>query len=368
MQELYEKKMVTYPRTDARVLSTAVSKEIQKNIGGLKNYGPMAGFADEVLNMGSYKGIAKTRYVNDKQITDHYAIVPTGQGLGNLRGLPPLSEKVYQVICRRFLSIFYPPAVYQKYSLELERLKEHFFANFKVLSEPGYLKVADVNLAKKNGVEESFDEARDETKDETRDESRDEAKEGVPNAISPKVDRTVLLQMLAELKKNDILTLVELNIKEGETSPPKRYTSGSMILAMENAGQLIEDEELRAQIKGSGIGTSATRAEILKKLFNIKYLNLNKKTQVITPSLLGEMVYDVVDQSIRQLLNPELTASWEKGLTYVAEGSITSDEYMEKLNRFVAGRTVNVIRMNNQYNMRGYFDAAAAFYKTKKEN
>ena len=368
VQELYEKKMVTYPRTDARVLSTAVSKEIQKNIGGLKNYGPMAGFADEVLNMGSYKGIAKTRYVNDKQITDHYAIVPTGQGLGNLRGLPPLSEKVYQVICRRFLSIFYPPAVYQKYSLELERLKEHFFANFKVLSEPGYLKVADVNLAKKNGVEESFDEARDETKDETRDESRDEAKEGVPNAISPKVDRTVLLQMLAELKKNDILTLVELNIKEGETSPPKRYTSGSMILAMENAGQLIEDEELRAQIKGSGIGTSATRAEILKKLFNIKYLNLNKKTQVITPSLLGEMVYDVVDQSIRQLLNPELTASWEKGLTYVAEGSITSDEYMEKLNRFVAGRTVNVIRMNNQYNMRGYFDAAAAFYKTKKEN
>ena len=364
VQELYEKKMVTYPRTDARVLSTAVSKEIQKNIGGLKNYGPMAGFADEVLNMGSYKGIAKTRYVNDKQITDHYAIVPTGQGLGNLRGLPPLSEKVYQVICRRFLSIFYPPAVYQKYSLELERLKEHFFANFKVLSEPGYLKVADVNLAKKNGVEESFDEARD----ETRDESRDEAKEGVPNAISPKVDRTVLLQMLAELKKNDILTLVELNIKEGETSPPKRYTSGSMILAMENAGQLIEDEELRAQIKGSGIGTSATRAEILKKLFNIKYLNLNKKTQVITPSLLGEMVYDVVDQSIRQLLNPELTASWEKGLTYVAEGSITSDEYMEKLNRFVAGRTVNVIRMNNQYNMRGYFDAAAAFYKTKKEN
>ena len=368
VQELYEKKMVTYPRTDARVLSTAVSKEIQKNIGGLKNYGPMAGFADEVLNMGSYKGIAKTRYVNDKQITDHYAIVPTGQGLGNLRGLLPLSEKVYQVICRRFLSIFYPPAVYQKYSLELERLKEHFFANFKVLSEPGYLKVADVNLAKKNGVEESFDEARDETKDETRDESRDEAKEGVPNAISPKVDRTVLLQMLAELKKNDILTLVELNIKEGETSPPKRYTSGSMILAMENAGQLIEDEELRAQIKGSGIGTSATRAEILKKLFNIKYLNLNKKTQVITPSLLGEMVYDVVDQSIRQLLNPELTASWEKGLTYVAEGSITSDEYMEKLNRFVAGRTVNVIRMNNQYNMRGYFDAAAAFYKTKKEN
>ena len=359
VQELYEKKMVTYPRTDARVLSTAVSKEIQKNIGGLKNYGPMAGFADEVLNMGSYKGIAKTRYVNDKQITDHYAIVPTGQGLGNLRGLPPLSEKVYQVICRRFLSIFYPPAVYQKYSLELERLKEHFFANFKVLSEPGYLKVADVNLAKKNGVEESFDEARD----ETRDESRDEAKEGVPNAISPKVDRTVLLQMLAELKKNDILTLVELNIKEGETSPPKRYTSGSMILAMENAGQLIEDEELRAQIKGSGIGTSATRAEILKKLFNIKYLSLNNKTQIITPTCLGELIYEVVNASIKQLLNPELTASWEKGLTYVAEGSITSDEYMEKLERFVAGRTYNAVHMANQSGLRPLFEQVAVNYK-----
>ena len=368
VQELYERKLVTYPRTDARVLSTAVAKEISKNIGGLTHYEPLAAFASEAMQAGLWKNIAKTRYVNDKQITDHYAIIPTGQGLGALRSLPELNRKIYQVIVRRFLSIFYPAAIYQKYSLELERLKEHFFANFKVLSEPGYLKVADVNLAKKNGVEESFDEARDETKDETRDESRDEAKEGVPNAISPKVDRTVLLQMLAELKKNDILTLVDLNIKEGETSPPKRYTSGSIILAMENAGQLIEDEELRAQIKGSGIGTSATRAEILKKLFNIKYLNLNKKTQVITPSLLGEMVYDVVDQSIRQLLNPELTASWEKGLTYVAEGSITSDEYMEKLNRFVAGRTVNVIRMNNQYNMRGYFDAAAAFYKTKKEN
>ena len=246
VQELYEKKLVTYPRTDARVLSTAVAKEIYKNINGLMRYEPMAGFAKEAMDLGSFKGIAKTRYVNDKQITDHYAIIPTGQGMGNLRGLSPLSEKVYQVVCRRFLSIFYPAAIYQKYSLVLERKKEQFFASFKVLSEPGYLKVADVNLAKKNGVEESFDEARDETKDETRDESRDEAKEGVPNAISPKVDRTVLLQMLAELKKNDILTLVELNIKEGETSPPKRYTSGSMILAMENAGQLIEDEELRA--------------------------------------------------------------------------------------------------------------------------
>ena len=309
--------------------------------------------------MGAWKTIAKTRYVNDKQITDHYAIVPTGQGLGALRSLSPLAEKVYQVICRRFLSIFYPAAIYQKYSLDVERKGEHFFAGFKVLSEPGYLKVADVNLAKKSGVEESFDDGKETDKEASKDAGAD---------TSPKVPRAVLLQMLADLKKNDILTLSDLKIKEGETSPPKRYTSGSMILAMENAGQLIEDEELRAQIKGSGIGTSATRAEILKKLFNIKYLNLNKKTQVITPSLLGEMVFDVVDHSIRQLLNPELTASWEKGLTYVSEGSITSQEYMDKLERFVAGRTVNVIRMNNQSDMRGLFDAAAVFYKTKKEN
>lgn len=351
VQELYEKKMVTYPRTDARVLSTAVAKEIARNISGLKAYGPVAACAEEVLNMGSWKNISKTRYVNDKQITDHYAIVPTGQGGAGAQRLPALSEKVYQVICRRFLSIFYPPAVYQKYTVELERKKEHFFASLKVLSEPGYLKVADVGQPKKEGEGDTERDRERHTED-----------------LSPKVDRTVLLQMLADLKKGDILTLAELRIKEGETSPPKRYTSGSMILAMENAGQLIEDEELRAQIKGSGIGTSATRAEILKKLFHIKYLVLNQKTQVITPALLGEMVYDVVDQSIRQLLNPELTASWEKGLTYVSEGSITSEEYMEKLERFVAGRTVNVIRMNNQYNMRGLFDAAAAFYKTKKEN
>ena len=317
------------------------------------HYEPMAGFAKEAIDLGSFKGIGKTRYVNDKQITDHYAIIPTGQGLGNLRGLSPLGEKVYQVVCRRFLSIFYPAAIYQKYSIVLERKNEQFFANFKVLSEPGYLKVADVNLAKKNSIQETFS---------------DSIQTDEKNTEIPKVDRTLLLQVLADLKKNDILTIADLKVKEGETSPPKRYTSGSMILAMENAGQLIEDEELRAQIKGSGIGTSATRAEILKKLVSIKYLGLNQKTQVITPSLLGEMVYEVVDHSIRQLLNPELTASWEKGLTYVAEGSITSDEYMEKLERFVAMRTVNVTRLNNQYDMRELFDAAAAFYKTKKEN
>ncbi len=367
VQELYEKKMVTYPRTDARVLSMAVAKEIGKNIGGLTSYPPVADFAKEILEKGSFRGIAKTRYVNDKQITDHYAIVPTGQGGGNIRRLQPLSEKVYQVICRRFLSIFYPPAVYQKYSLELERHHEHFCASFKVLEEPGYLKVAEVSFGKNVDRPDGFREEKSERKEEANDGTEGEGQEEAQTQ-SPKVDRSVLLAMLADLKKNDILSLSGLSVKEGETSPPKRYTSGSMILAMENAGQLIEDEELRAQIKGSGIGTSATRAEILKKLFHIKYLKLNQKTQVITPALLGEMVYDVVDQSIRQLLNPELTASWEKGLTYVAEGTITSEEYMEKLNRFVAGRTANVIRMNNQYQMRGYFDAAAAFYKTKKES
>ena len=220
------------------------------------------------------------------------------------------------------------------------------------------MKVADVNLAKKNSIQETFSDEKEGNSVQTDEK----------NTEIPKVDRTLLLPVLADLKKNDILTIADLKVKEGETSPPKRYTSGSMILAMENAGQLIEDEELRAQIKGSGIGTSATRAEILKKLVSIKYLGLNQKTQVITPSLLGEMVYEVVDHSIRQLLNPELTASWEKGLTYVAEGSITSDEYMEKLERFVAMRTVNVTRLNNQYDMRELFDAAAAFYKTKKEN
>ena len=240
--------------------------------------------------------------------------------------------------------------------------EESFFSSFKVLAEEGYLKVAGIpkkkasQTATKDSSNGNSENNNNDTNDEAGSDSSDQSLD------------TGLFEVIKSLKKGAVLQARALDIKEGETSPPKRYNSGSMILAMENAGQLIEDEELRAQIKGSGIGTSATRAEILKKLVNIKYLALNKKTQVITPSLLGEMVYDVVDQSIRQLLNPELTASWEKGLTYVAEGSITSDEYMEKLNRFVAGRTVNVIRMNNQYNMRGYFDAAAAFYKTKKEN
>ena len=344
-QELYEKKLVTYPRTDARVLSTAVAKEIYKNISGLRRYTNIDNAAEEILEMGSYKNIAKTRYVNDKQITDHYAIIPTGQGLNALNSLSQTSQRVYETIVRRFLCIFCPPAVYQKVSLVTEMQKEKFFSSFKVLQEEGYLKYATNSFARKSAAEKTQEAGRDESDEVSCDAQ--------------------LLEALHRLKKNDILTVDALNIKEGETSPPKRYNSGSMILAMENAGQLIEDEELRAQIKGSGIGTSATRAEILKKLVSIKYLALNKKTQVITPTLLGEMIFDVVNCSIRQLLNPELTASWEKGLTYVAEGSITPQEYMDKLEHFVRVRTNQVEQSNYQYALRQFFDAAAVNYKMK---
>ena len=344
-QELYEKKLVTYPRTDARVLSSAVAKEIYKNISGLRRYSIIDNAADEILQMGSYKTIAKTRYVNDKQITDHYAIIPTGQGLNVLNSLSQTSQRVYETIVRRFLCVFCPPAVYQKVSLVTEMQKEKFFSSFKVLQEEGYLKYATNSFARKSAADRSQESGKEDSEEVSCD--------------------VQLLNALQRLQKNDILTVDALNIKEGETSPPKRYNSGSMILAMENAGQLIEDEELRAQIKGSGIGTSATRAEILKKLVSIKYLSLNKKTQVITPTLLGEMIFDVVNCSIRQLLNPELTASWEKGLTYVAEGSITSQEYMGKLEHFVRVRTAQVEQSNYQYALRQFFDAAAANYKSK---
>lgn len=353
IQELYEKKLVTYPRTDARVLSTAVAKEIHRNIGGLRNFAPLADFAANALENGNWKQIARTKYVNDKQITDHYAIIPTGQGFGALRSINPLAAKVYELIGRRFLSIFYPPAVYQKFSLKIEKQGEQFFAAYKVLTDTGYLEVANVPAKK---IAESGRSSRRENPGTSQDPQ--------PEELDPGHDEKAksLLAMLSCLKKGQKLKLLKLDIKEGETSPPKRYTSGSMILAMENAGQLIEDEDLRAQIKGSGIGTSATRAEILKKLFNIKYLTLAKKTQVITPTLLGEIVFDVCQASMRQLLNPELTASWEKGLTYVAEGTITPDEYMEKLERFVTLRTNGVKQTNNAYMLRPYFDAAAQFY------
>lgn len=354
IQELYEKKLVTYPRTDARVLSTAVAKEIHKNIGGLKNYAPAAGFAAEILNSGTYKGIAKTRYVNDKQITDHYAVIPTGQGFGSLAGLSALSAKVYELIVRRFLSIFYPAAVYQKFALCIRVKEEKFFANFKVLVDEGYQKVAYVfrkDADRQNGDKKEEDKKEDAAPDGENEESEIRCDEA-------------FTKLLGTLKKGDPLSAASFEIKEGETSPPKRYTSGSIILTMENAGQFIEDEELRAQIKGSGIGTSATRAEILKKLVNIEYLSLNKKTQILTPTLMGEMIYDVVSGSIRPLLDPALTASWEKGLTMVAEGTISSQEYMDKLSGFVGRRTEYVKRLNNQRQLYGMFDTAAGNYKT----
>lgn len=363
IQELYEKKLVTYPRTDARVLSTAVAKEIHKNIGGLQNFGPAAEYAKEVLAAGTYKNVSKTRYVNDKQITDHYAIIPTGQGMGALRSLSDLNRKIYEVIVRRFLSIFYPPAVYQKYAVELISSGEHFFANFKVMKEPGYLKVADISFGKKTAEAAERAEGAEKAGDAGKSEETEKSGDAEKTEVDLETSSPEFIAALEKLKKGTVLSLDELKIKEGETSPPKRYTSGSMILAMENAGQLIEDEELRAQIKGSGIGTSATRAEILKKLCNIKYLSLNTKTQVVTPTCLGELIYEVVDSSIRQLLNPELTASWEKGLTYVAEGTITSDEYMQKLERFVAGRTYSAVHMANQTTLRPAFERVAVNYK-----
>lgn len=350
IQELYEKKLVTYPRTDARVLSSAVCKEIYKNIGGLRSYVHVKDIALEVMENKLYDGIEKTRYCNDKAITDHYAIIPTGQGLNNLAALSVTAQRTYEIIVRRFLSIFYPAAVYQKVSITTSVKNEDMYATFKVLVNEGYLKVTNNSFAKNKNIQLA------DSKDKTG-----KVKDVTDNS-SDKTDAE-LLESLKLLKKGSEITFTGFDIKEGETSPPKRYNSGSIILAMENAGQLIEDEELRAQIKGSGIGTSATRAEILKKLNTIKYISINSKTQIITPTFLGEIIYDVVDNSIRHLLNPELTASWEKGLTGVAEGNITADEYMEKLDGFVSRRTRAVMALRNQAGLIGLFNETAKNYK-----
>ena len=343
VQELYEKKLVTYPRTDARVLSTAVCKEIHKNIVGLRNYALARDFASEILEKKMYTGVAKTRYCDDKKITDHYAIIPTGQGFGALGSVSQTASKVYEVIVRRFLSIFYPAAQYQKISIVTTTQNESFFASFKVLVDEGYLKVTPYSFIKKKAESGNGASGDDSTENEKCD--------------------AAFFEELKKLRKGSQLPINSLTIKEGETTPPKRYTSGSMILAMENAGQLIEDEELRAQIKGSGIGTSATRAEILKKLDKNNYICINNKTQVITPAKLGEIIYEVVNASIPPLLNAELTASWEKGLTYVAEGTITSDEYMAKLEDFVSRRTNRVINLNNQAALVTYFNEVSKNYK-----
>ena len=343
VQELYEKKLVTYPRTDARVLSSAVAKEIGKNLGGLQGYEQAREFLPYISENQTYKGLEKTRYVNDKQITDHYAIIPTGQGLGALRSLGELQSKMYEVIVRRFLSIFYPPAVYQKLNVTVKSGEEHFFTSTKVLVEEGFLPVTQYSFTKKKNVAEIDMDAK-EDQEETFD----------------------LKEVLGLLKKDTPVQLQACHIKEGETSPPKRYNSGSMVLAMENAGQLIEDEELRAQIKGSGIGTSATRAEILKKLFKIGYLNLNKKTQIITPALKGELVFGIVRYSMPQMLSPKLTASWEKGLTGVAEGNITEEEYMVKLDRFIEQLVSSAKSSDHRGRLDSFYRVAAPFYKTKK--
>lgn len=364
VQELYESKLVTYPRTDARVISTAVSKEIGKNISGLQYYQPCGQFAANILKEGSYKNIAKTKYVDDKKITDHYAIIPTGQGLNGLAKQKPINQKVYMVIARRFLSIFYPPAIYKKATLtgvmpatftDGSTTTEQFSSNFKILVQKGYLEIAGMPKEKKTSNISENKENVDAQSEENQAENEEQEAE---------LDEE-FFNLLYNMKKGDKISVNALNIKEGETTPPKRYTSGSLILAMENAGQLIEDEDLRAQIKGSGIGTSATRAEIIKKLTNIKYIALNKKTQVITPTQLGEMIFGVVHGSIKSLLNPELTASWELGLTQVAEGKITSEEYMQKLDDFIRGRFNNVINLNNAGQMTGYYNYVAQFYNTR---
>lgn len=365
VQELYEKKLVTYPRTDARVLSTAVSKEIYKNINGLRNYNVVSNFAENIIKAGSYKGIEKTKYVDDKKITDHYAIIPTGQGLNALNSLKPVSQKVYQLIVRRFLSIFYPPAIYKKATLignapamfeDGMETAEQFSGNFKILVQKGYFEIAGVPGEKKG---------TNTAKIKTDDMSEKQGNEGENDSRELTLDAG-FFELLKNIKKDDRIPIMSLEIKEGETKPPKRYNSGSLILAMENAGQLIEDEDLRAQIKGSGIGTSATRAGIITKLQKNGYIKLNSKTQIVTPMQLGEMVFGVVYMSIRALLNPELTASWELGLTKVAEGEITSDEYMAKLDEFIRGRTNNVLNINNANQMVNYYNYVAQFYRSNK--
>lgn len=344
VQELYEKKLVTYPRTDARVLSSAVAKEIGKNLGGLQGYEQAAPYLPYISEKQTYRGLEKTRYVNDKQITDHYAIIPTGQGLGALKSLGDVQTKMYEVIVRRFLSIFYPPALYQKLNVTVKAGEERFYTSTKVLLEEGFLPVTQYSFTKKKNPQEINEEKKEDAEEEENFDLKD---------------------VLELLKKDTPVKLQECNIKEGETSPPKRYNSGSIILAMENAGQLIEDEELRAQIKGSGIGTSATRAEILKKLFNIDYLNLNKKTQIITPTLKGELVCSIVRYSMPQMLSPKLTASWEKGLTGVAEGAISEEEYMQKLKGFVTQMVDRAKAEDNRGRLNSYYRMAAPNYKSK---
>lgn len=323
-QDLYEKKLTTYPRTDARVLSSAIAKEIYKNISRLKGFEPTASFVENIINKKLYANIAKTQYTDDSKVTDHYAIIPTGQ-LTELNSLNELQRMVFELIVRRFLSIFYPPAEYQNVKLTVGVEKESFFASSKVLKVPGYLEIAGIPKKKSTNLST-------EIADENEEDSF--------------ADPTVLLELADRLHNGDEVSVQGYEIKHGKTSPPKRYTSGSMVLAMENAGQLIEDEELREQIKGSGIGTSATRAEIIKKLVRIGYLNLNQKTQVLTPENLGEMVFEVVQMTVPALLNPKMTASWEKGLEGITQGTVDFWDYRGKLEEFIRTETEKMIAQN----------------------
>ena len=356
IQELYEKKLVTYPRTDARVLSIAVSKEIHKNLNGLKVHPLYADIIKGIFESGSYKKIGSTKYTNDKLITDHYAIIPTGQGFDNLKSVDETCLHIYEIICRRFLGIFLPPAVYEKDSLVVERNGEKFFSSFKVLKEEGFLAATTFSFIKKKDKDTGNSDSEDpDEKGKSDTESKDESEDVKCSEET--------LEFLAKLKKGDKLPYKEIFVKEGETSPPKRYNSGSMIQAMESAGQQIEDEELRAQIKGSGIGTSATRAAILDKLFKNGYLKLNKKTQIITPTLLGEMITDAVHLSIPSLLHPKLTASWEKGLTMVANGEVGEKEYMDKLSKYVSDYTNDVKTKDYNSKLNSRYRYIAQFYK-----
>ena len=340
-QELYEKKLTTYPRTDARVLSSAVAKEIGKNLKGLSTLPMYRPYLVSILESGSYKRIGSSRYTDDKAITDHYAIIPTGQGLGSLASLSETSAKVYELITRRFLAIFYPPAIFDKIALEIRLGKEMFSASVRTCVEKGYLEVMEYSFKKPKEPEKDGEDS------------------GAESDKAP--------AFLHSLKKGTEMSVKGLEIREGETKPPKRYNSGSMILAMENAGQLIEEEELREQIRGSGIGTSATRAEILKKLFTNKYLSLNRKTQIITPTLMGEMIYDTVFCSIRSLLDPKLTASWELGLTRVAEGTVSEEEYLVKLNGFVERNTNNVKNSNYGSMLQAMYQRDSQYYRKPAE-
>lgn len=320
-QDLYEKKLTTYPRTDARVLSSAVAKEISKNVSRLKGYEPVSQFVNAIMQSGTYRSIGRSAYTDDSKITDHYAIIPTGQ-LTELNSVNGLHRQVYDLIVRRFLSIFYPPAEYQTVKFIAKIEKESFFAGGKILKSPGYLCVLGKEAA------------------EEKDEDGGEKEEGT--------NAKMLLAMIEKLSENDVVPVKGMDIKEGKTSPPKRYTSGSMVLAMENAGQLIEDEELRAQIKGSGIGTSATRAEIIKKLVRVGYLNLNRKSQVLTPTMLGEMIFETVSMTVPELLNPKMTASWEKGLDGITRGTVDMGEYRAKLEDFIRRETLSMAQTDRK--------------------